>query len=160
MFNRKEYRRRWYIKNRERLLKKKRNDYKDNREKVLKQNNQWKKNNPEYMKQYYTDNKERLGEQRKQYHQTEKGKAAKQRARTERRTKIRMIINTLTAKEWLDILEKHDYRCIYCGKKLIDSFDTTRDHVIPISKGGYNTKENVVPACRCCNSKKGNKIKC
>ncbi|MDB4875733.1 MAG: hypothetical protein JWM41_2179 [Gemmatimonadetes bacterium] len=29
------------------------------------------------------------------------------------------------------------------------------DHVIPISRGGSHTRENVVPACRSCNSKKG-----
>ncbi|MCK4464389.1 MAG: HNH endonuclease [Bacteroidales bacterium] len=34
----------------------------------------------------------------------------------------------------------------------------TKDHVIPISKGGDNTKENIVPACQSCNSKKFNKI--
>ena len=34
----------------------------------------------------------------------------------------------------------------------------TRDHVIPISKGGNNTKENIVPACGSCNSKKKDKI--
>ena len=34
----------------------------------------------------------------------------------------------------------------------------TKDHVIPISKGGHNTKENIVPACQSCNNKKYNKI--
>ena len=34
----------------------------------------------------------------------------------------------------------------------------TRDHIIPISKGGNNVKENIVPAYRSCNSKKHNKL--
>ena len=33
----------------------------------------------------------------------------------------------------------------------------TKDHIIPRSKGGYNIKENIIPACRCCNAKKHNK---
>ena len=71
---------------------------------------------------------------------------------------MREIINTLTAYEWLNILKQYDFKCVYCGKDLFDLFDTTRDHIIPISKGGNNTKENVVPSCRSCNTKKYNKI--
>lgn len=31
----------------------------------------------------------------------------------------------------------------------------TADHVIPKAKGGKNTAENIVPACRLCNKRKG-----
>ena len=34
----------------------------------------------------------------------------------------------------------------------------TQDHVIPLSKGGQHIKENIVPACPSCNSKKGNRM--
>ena len=68
------------------------------------------------------------------------------------------IINTLTSNEWLGILKKYYWRCAYCGKEF-DLFNRpTRDHIIPISKGGDNVKENIVPACKSCNSKKYNKI--
>jgi len=103
------------------------------------------------------ENKERVLEHIKKYHQTPKGKALSQRGEAKRRANLKEVINTLTADEWLEILEKHDYRCVYCGKKLINSFDTTRDHKIPLSKGGDNNKDNIVPACRSCNCKKGDR---
>jgi 5-methylcytosine-specific restriction endonuclease McrA len=46
------------------------------------------------------------------------------------------------------------YLCLYCG----DHFhrgDLTRDHVMPISRGGLDVWENVVSACLACNVRKG-----
>ena len=34
----------------------------------------------------------------------------------------------------------------------------TLDHVVPISRGGETTWENVVTACKKCNNKKGNQM--
>lgn len=51
------------------------------------------------------------------------------------------------------VLRHYDYRCIYCG-----SFNhLTVDHVIPVSKGGKNTWDNLVCACVICNVKKGDR---
>jgi 5-methylcytosine-specific restriction endonuclease McrA len=44
--------------------------------------------------------------------------------------------------------------CLYCGKEF-GRHSLTRDHVVPISKGGRDTWENVVSACFHCNSRKG-----
>ena len=46
--------------------------------------------------------------------------------------------------------------CQYCSKYCKTNMKTL-DHVIPKSKGGKNTWQNVVTCCRICNSKKGNK---
>jgi len=43
--------------------------------------------------------------------------------------------------------------CYYCGVK-VGSKNLTMDHIIPLSRGGRSTKENIVPACKECNTKK------
>jgi 5-methylcytosine-specific restriction endonuclease McrA len=48
-------------------------------------------------------------------------------------------------------------RCQYCGRKF-SSAELSLDHVIPISRGGKSTWENVVCACLPCNVRKGNKL--
>lgn len=46
--------------------------------------------------------------------------------------------------------------CMYCGKTSNDKSLFNLDHVIPKSKGGKTTWDNIVLACVKCNSKKGN----
>lgn len=52
------------------------------------------------------------------------------------------------------IYQRDDHTCQYCGsqKRL------TVDHVIPRSRGGQDTWENMVVACSPCNVKKGNTL--
>lgn len=59
---------------------------------------------------------------------------------------------TLTPDGWLETLETFNRSCAYC---LSSSEELTMDHIVPLSRGGSHTADNVVPACRPCNSKKG-----
>lgn len=45
-------------------------------------------------------------------------------------------------------------KCQYCGS----TKNLTIDHIIPRSKGGGNTWENLVTACHSCNTHKGDKL--
>ena len=45
---------------------------------------------------------------------------------------------------------------MYCGNKC-QTVSLTRDHVVPLSKGGKDLWSNVVTACRNCNIRKGNR---
>lgn len=50
-------------------------------------------------------------------------------------------------------------KCVYCQKETHlggeqDGNDATRDHIVPISRGGRHVEENIVLACRSCNSHK------
>ena len=50
------------------------------------------------------------------------------------------------------VFARDDWRCQYCGATA-----ENLDHVIPKSRGGTHTWDNVVAACRRCNSKKENR---
>lgn len=53
------------------------------------------------------------------------------------------------------------YRCQYCGRtqsELKPREALTRDHLIPMSRGGSNEWTNVVTACSACNTRKGNRM--
>jgi 5-methylcytosine-specific restriction endonuclease McrA len=54
-----------------------------------------------------------------------------------------------------NILLRDDETCQYCGKH---SRELTLDHVIPRSRGGTSTWENLVACCKSCNGKKGNRL--
>lgn len=59
----------------------------------------------------------------------------------------------LTKEERLNIYNKHNGRCGYCGEK-IDIKDMQVDHVIPLRVGGADTIDNMICACRSCNQYK------
>ena len=50
-----------------------------------------------------------------------------------------------------NVFLRDGFRCQYCN----DSKDLTFDHLIPRSRGGQTTWDNVVAACSTCNLKKG-----
>ena len=43
--------------------------------------------------------------------------------------------------------------CYYCGS-VYKPKDLTMDHIIPLARGGRSTKDNIVPCCKECNSRK------
>lgn len=46
--------------------------------------------------------------------------------------------------------------CMYCGGHF-NAHELTRDHVVPVSRGGENIWSNCVTACRGCNQRKDNR---
>ncbi len=53
-----------------------------------------------------------------------------------------------------NILRRDSGRCQYCGKT---NPPLTIDHIIPKSRGGEDTWENLITACMKCNNRKGNR---
>lgn len=53
-----------------------------------------------------------------------------------------------------EVLRRDRHTCQYCGSKR----ELTLDHVIPRSKGGQHTWDNIVTACATCNGNKGSQL--
>ncbi len=53
-----------------------------------------------------------------------------------------------------NIHRRDNYRCQYCGSR---STELTIDHIVPKSRGGIDSWENLVTACISCNNKKGSR---
>lgn len=51
------------------------------------------------------------------------------------------------------VLVRDGFRCQYCGERA-----ETIDHVVPRSRGGTHTWENLVAACRGCNVRKADRL--
>ncbi|MBZ4486561.1 HNH endonuclease [Microbacterium sp. cx-55] len=79
--------------------------------------------------------------------QTRKARAARRRTR-----RVAASGSDLTGAEWFRILDAWA-ACAYCGA---DGAALQKDCVLPISRGGRYTIENVVPACGSCNASKSN----
>jgi 5-methylcytosine-specific restriction endonuclease McrA len=58
---------------------------------------------------------------------------------------------SFSAAEWLASLAHHAGACAYCGSKVLIEID----HRVPLTRGGSNLIENIIPACRRCNRRKG-----
>jgi 5-methylcytosine-specific restriction endonuclease McrA len=59
------------------------------------------------------------------------------------------------------LFARDDYRCQFCHRTAADLRPReclTRDHLVPLSRGGSNVWTNVVTACSTCNTRKGNRL--
>ena len=59
----------------------------------------------------------------------------------------------LSKKEWTALCEEYGHRCAQCSA----AEPLVIDHIVPISKGGTNTIDNIQPLCWTCNSRKSNR---
>lgn len=138
-----------------------------NREKLKEDSKKRRLDDPDITKRYYLKNRERILAYQNEYRKTERGKGMQNARRFKRRLTERIGDKDIT-------LEKLYNRacgiCALCGG-LCDYDDyifrdkifiagnryPSIDHIIPISKGGSHTWDNVQLAHRQCNSIKNNK---
>lgn len=106
-------------------------------------------------KEYNEKHKEELKIKSKIYRKTEKGIESNKIKCHKRRKNLKNKGN-FTLKEW-EICKnffknnKGNYICAYCNKEIQRP---TIEHFIPISNGGLNVKENILPICNKCNCSK------
>jgi len=54
-----------------------------------------------------------------------------------------------------NVIARDEYACQYCG---VSKIPLTIDHITPKGRGGGDTWENLVAACKPCNQKKGDRM--
>ena len=105
-----------------------------------------------YGLKYYSEHKEELRVKLLAWRRKNKAKVVQQVLL--RRYREQGTLGSHTLEQWSDLKNKYRQRCAKCKKKEI----LTRDHIIPITKGGSNDISNIQPLCRPCNSKKFNHL--
>jgi hypothetical protein len=77
-------------------------------------------------------------------------------------TTFTLVDKPTSLKESLAILERDDYRCVYCGLDGRESFENALvmrvDFVVPRAKKGKNKPTNLVACCGPCNTIKGRRV--
>lgn len=173
--NTREYARAWYRANRERVLAEQKACYPSVRERKIASAANWTAANPEKAKA----NKARWYEKHKEEQRVKTAERYQQNrvavmegvyqwraahlelvrryslmAQDKRRGHKLGLPGNLTFIQWEAIKVAYKGRCAYCGEKVKK---LTMDHVVPVTKGGMSTPQNIVPACKPCNSAKGNR---
>lgn len=137
--------------------------YLNNKEKLRDYNRKWKKENPDKVKGYQikrrldgkkspSDSYEAKKKRRLPYKYNPKN-AIWCKNKSARR---RGAIGCFTKSEWEILKEKQEFRCNICGLQEPE-IKLTADHIIAIFNGGSNFIENIQALCGVCNSKKGTK---
>jgi 5-methylcytosine-specific restriction endonuclease McrA len=65
-------------------------------------------------------------------------------------------IKTYGLHDWKDVMIHFHGCCGYCGVRQSRKVKLTRDHVVPVTKGGLTVRNNIIGACSRCNSSKSN----
>ena len=56
-----------------------------------------------------------------------------------------------------ELFRRDHHTCMYCLESMSDKH-LTRDHVVPVSRGGKDVWGNVVTSCRSCNNRKADRL--
>lgn len=137
-----DFKRKHYLRNRDREIARCSKWNKENSSRVARNMQRCRDRRPEFYRQYAISYAKKNPD-RVALHDKNK--------RFKRRSKI---VFPISFSEWKFIKDRFGNVCFYCN----ESKTLTMDHFMPLSKGGLHVPENIVPACRNCNSKKGAKI--
>jgi len=112
----------------------------------------WRQRHPEKHnaqgRDYYARHKQSLASYFATYIRTHR--ELRQAIRARRRSRELAAEGNHTTEQWLALLRTYGHRCAYCDA----AGPLEPDHRIPLARGGTNYIENIVPACRRCNTRK------
>jgi 5-methylcytosine-specific restriction endonuclease McrA len=86
----------------------------------------------------------------------QKHKAYYRRKSRQRQAMLASIPGSHTDEQWEAVKSQYNHTCLKCGKPEPE-IKLTRDHVVPIIKGGTDYIDNIQPLCGVCNSSKNDK---
>jgi predicted restriction endonuclease len=167
-----KYQREYRNKNRDRVREQEKNRYRRDPQKAHEAVKRWSEKNPGKMSSYVAKwsaaNPEKLQEAQRKYRESDRGKEAARRNSAKRRAYKRSNISEPYTEK--DVLETYGNKCHICGLEVDLTAPRSQaqnlegwqkglqiDHLIPLSKNGPDTLENVRPAHALCNLKKSNK---
>lgn len=144
-----EYDRRYYEKNREKVKARNRDYYHRTREERLKKDREYREKNKErlaeYAKQYVEENREHVNAKNRRWRQANPWKAWFYNWK-DRERKRGEVYDDETL-EWIKNLDSPP--CTYCPATA-----ETMDHIVPRTSGGTNDRDNLTPSCHRCNRRK------
>ena len=161
----KEYNKKWQKKNPEKVKEIVRKWQKKNPEKVKERQRKYREENPEKVKErhrkYREENPEKVKELVRKWREENPDKVKAQRVNGSYVRRVRELntgapLKTKLTAGGLDLLiQRQDFRCASCNKDITQ--DNHLDHMIPLSRGGTNSMDNVQYLCSVCNLTKGKK---
>ena len=160
-WNTPEYHRAWYLRNQDRVKAKTNSRYHADPKGALERQKGYNSKNPDrrrkYQQKYGSENREQLTEYHRQWRSKNRGRWAS--SSSLRRAKVRNVtVDKTGIAEWMQFeLSKDFSTCWHCWQP-VPGREIHFDHIIPISRGGAHSLENLCVSCERCNLSKGAKL--
>lgn len=150
-----EYSRRWRAQNKERVAQLNREYYEANREERKAYHRRYHHEHKDYFRRKIIEFRGKNASYHRDYVRNwGRRNPDKIKAHDHARRAAKQRSNgAFTSAEWLALKQRYDYHCLRCGKREPE-IKLSVDHVIPLSKGGANTIDNIQPLCKACNTAK------
>ena len=148
-----------YLRNRDTVLKRQHEYDLQHQAEYRARNRDWRKRNKEKVREmnrdWYQKNRDRQRPYQREWQRRWRD-ANRDALRLKWRLRENLVRSTgiVTPKDIENQYQRQDGRCYWCSKLVENRYHI--DHVIPISKGGINTPDNIVISCPFCNGSKNN----